>query len=71
MLAWPFARVAGDTCVLVSLAQDARRIEVWRRTEADAWSHSTYTAGQSVELASIRGSLAVDELYAEAGLSVP
>jgi Uma2 family endonuclease len=55
----------------VTLRQDARRVEVWRRTSGSGWSHESYAAGQSFELTSIGSSVAVDELYAEAGLSVP
>ena len=55
----------------VLVAQDARKVEVWRRAGAGAWSHTVHTAGQTLELASVGGRLSVDELYREAGLDVP
>ncbi len=55
----------------VLVAQDARKVEVWRRAAAGAWSPAVYAAGQILELASVGGSLSVDELYREAGLDVP
>lgn len=55
----------------VALAQDARRVEVWRRTESGDWSQTIFVAGQVIELDSIAGRLPVDDLYADAGLAVP
>jgi Uma2 family endonuclease len=55
----------------VLVAQDARKVEVWRRAGAGAWSHAVHTAGQTLELASVGGALSVDELYREAGLDLP
>ena len=64
--------IAADAVVtaVVVLAQDARRVEVWSRTEAGSWSHASFAAGQTFELASVACHLAVDDLYAAAGLDV-
>lgn len=54
----------------VLVAQDARRVELWRRT-ASEWEHSVHGAGARVALPSIGFELDVDELYALAGVAVP
>lgn len=51
----------------VAVAQDARRVEVWRRDDTQ-WSHAGYGPGDSVVLESAGCSLAVDEIYLQAGL---
>lgn len=51
----------------VLVAQDRRRVELWRR-EAGGWVHTIHTSGGSVALASISAALSVDELYDAAGL---
>jgi Uma2 family endonuclease len=53
----------------VLVAQDRRRIEVWRRT-AEGWDHSVHGPGASVVLTSIAATVVVDELYAVAGVHV-
>jgi len=56
----------------VLLAQDQRRIELWRRTSAsDEWSHVTYAPGDTVELPSIDCRLDLNELYDTAGIAKP
>ena len=52
-------------CVLV--AHDARRVDVWRRTEGDHWSRETF-AGGTPELPSVHARLDVDQIYDRAGL---
>lgn len=54
----------------VLVSQDARRIELWRRT-AEGWAQSVHGAGDRVALPSIGFELDVDELYALAGVTVP
>jgi Uma2 family endonuclease len=54
----------------VLVAQDRRRVEVWRREEA-GWAYAVFDAGARAELPSIRFTLDVDELYEAAGVSVP
>ncbi len=51
----------------VLVAQDRRRIEVWRR-DGDNWTHETFDAGSKASLPSINWALDVDELYDAAGL---
>lgn len=51
----------------VLVAQDRRRIEVWRRSD-DGWISEAFGVGQTAPLASIGYELAVDELYDEAGV---
>jgi Uma2 family endonuclease len=51
----------------VLVAQDRRRVEVWRR-EGDDWGHTIYEAGAGARLGSIDLELVVDELYDEAGV---
>ncbi len=53
----------------VLVAQDRRRIEVWRRT-ATAWIYSVAMAGQVFELPSLGFAFAIDELYDVAGVDV-
>jgi Uma2 family endonuclease len=55
---------------LVIVSQRERQVEVWRRT-ADGWSNDIAGAGQTFDLPSIDGRLAVDDLYATAGLDLP
>ena len=54
----------------VLVAQDRRRVEVWRR-EGDVFSRSVHEAGQRARLPSIDFDLDVDELYDAAGVRVP
>lgn len=51
----------------VLVAQDRRRVEVWRRG-GDGWSHSVHEAGGKAVLASIGYELDVDELYDAVGM---
>jgi len=53
----------------VVVAQDRRRVEVWRR-DGGAWAHTIHEAGARVSLPSIDFELGVDELYAIAGVTV-
>jgi Uma2 family endonuclease len=53
----------------VLVAQDRRRVEVWRRA-AEGWLHEVYDAGAKAALPSIDYALDVDELYATAGVDV-
>ncbi len=54
----------------VLVAQDRRRLEVWRRHEDD-WAHFVHEAGARAVLPSIDFELDVDELYQLAGVDVP
>lgn len=54
----------------VVLAQDRPHIEIWRRGDDGAWTHAALGAGETLMLESLGGSLAVDELYADAGLDL-
>jgi Uma2 family endonuclease len=47
----------------VLVAQDRRRVELWRREEGDVWHHSVHDAGAHVTLESIAHTFAVDDLY--------
>lgn len=51
----------------VLVAQDRRRVEVWRR-EAESWEYAVYDAGTRFFLASISAELDVDEIYDIAGV---
>ena len=51
----------------VLVAQDRRRIEVWRR-EGDGWVHEVFEAGSRVRLPSVDYRFGVDELYDAAGV---
>jgi Uma2 family endonuclease len=51
----------------VVVAQNEKQAELWRRSEA-GWSYEVVTAGQLLELRSIGASLAIDQVYAQAGL---
>jgi len=51
----------------VLVAQDRRRVEVWRR-RGEGWEHTTFEAGAKALLASIDYQLDVDELYDAAGV---
>jgi hypothetical protein len=53
----------------VLIAQDRRRVEVWRR-DGERWVHDVHAAGEAVRLPSIDFTLDVDELYAIAGVKV-
>jgi len=50
----------------VLVAQDRRRVEVWRR--ADGWTRTVHAAGDVAQLGSIGFDLDVDELYTAAGV---
>jgi len=54
----------------VLVAQDRRRLEVWRR-DGGTWVHSIYEAGVKVPLRSISVELDVNEIYDVAGVRVP
>lgn len=54
-------------CVLV--AQDRRRLEIWRRVDED-WILSVHAAGSRAPMPSIGFELDVDELYDLAGVKV-
>ena len=51
----------------VLVAQDRRRVEVWRR-DGEAWANSIYEAGARSLLPSIGAELDVDEIYEVAGV---
>lgn len=51
----------------VLVAQDRRRVEVWRRS-SDGWSLATYEGGARAPLPSIDFELIVDDLYGAAGI---
>ncbi len=53
----------------VVLAQDRRHVELWQRCADRSWSHRVFGQRGTVDLVAIRCRLAVDELYAEAGLA--
>ena len=48
----------------VLVAQDAPRIEVFRRVEGNRWEFEEARAGDSIRLASVSCTLAVDEIFA-------
>jgi Uma2 family endonuclease len=50
----------------VLVAQDSRRIEVWKRAAHGEWSHSSHEAGDGVVLDAISCRLDVSEVYAVA-----
>lgn len=52
----------------VLIAQDRRRVEVFRRAEAGGWELRTSTSGADFELPSLGLSLSIDALYESAGL---
>ena len=52
----------------VLVAQDRRAVHVFRR-RGEEFVEASYGAGESVELASVGATIAVDELYESAGLS--
>lgn len=55
----------------ILVAQDRRRVEVWRRPdESTVWSHSVHGADDVIGIASIGCSLDVNELHATAGVAV-
>ncbi len=55
----------------VLVAQDRRRVEVWRRTRVDdEWAHTIHRGGTSASLPSIGYDIDVDELYDTAGVDV-
>ena len=51
----------------VLIAQDRRRVEVWRR-DGDGWAHTTHGPRDRAPLTSIDFALDVDELYDAAGV---
>lgn len=51
----------------VLVAQDRRRVEVWRR-EGSEWAHSAHAGGERASLTSIGLELDVDALYDAAGV---
>lgn len=51
----------------VLVAQDRRRVEVWRRS-GDNWAHSVHDGGSKAPLPSIDYELDVDALYEAAGV---
>ncbi len=52
----------------VLVAQDRRRVEIWRR-DSDGWAHSVHETGATARLPSIDVELDVDELYEAAGVT--
>lgn len=50
----------------VLVAQDAPRIEVFRRVEGNRWEFEDAWAGESLRLASLECTLAIDEIFANA-----
>ncbi|MEO7730993.1 MAG: Uma2 family endonuclease [Kofleriaceae bacterium] len=54
----------------ILVAQDRRRVEVWRRSEG-TWQHSVFEAGAQASIPSIRVELDVNEIYDLAGVFVP
>lgn len=56
-------------CEYVLVAQDRRRVEVWRRDD-EVWVHTVHDAGRKASLPSIGFELDVDELYDTAGVDV-
>ena len=53
----------------VLVAQDRRRVEVWRREREDGpWSHAAYGPGEAAPLTSIGYALDVDALYDATGV---
>lgn len=53
----------------VLVAQDRRRIEIWRR-DGGAWLHAVHEGGERARLPSIDYEMDVDELYDTAGVKV-
>ncbi len=51
----------------VLVAQDRRRLEVWRR-DGDVWTHSIHEAGATIPMPSVGVELDVDEIYELAGV---
>ncbi len=51
----------------VLVAQDQRRIEVWRRETSGDWARASFGPGDRVELASIGAAIDVDGLYEASG----
>lgn len=56
----------GSLQAYVVIAQDRRRVELWRR-EGQEWSHSIHEPGAAVPLSNLDYRLDVDELYDAAG----
>jgi Uma2 family endonuclease len=54
----------------VLVSQDRRQVEVFSRGSGGAWDHRIRRAGESFELPSVGARVAVDELYASAGVAV-
>jgi hypothetical protein len=52
----------------VLLARDRRQVELFLRGETGTWKHRVFGAGESFDLPSLGTTLAVNELYANAGL---
>jgi Uma2 family endonuclease len=52
----------------VVVAQDRRHVELWERRDDRSWSHRVLGHGDTMDLELIRCRVAVDELYAEAGI---
>lgn len=53
----------------VVVAQDRRQVEVWERGVDRPWAHRVLGPGDVIELEAIGAGVAVDELYAEAGVA--
>jgi len=51
------------------VSQVRRQVEVFVRGEEGAWGHAVFRSGENFQLPSLGMKLAVDELYASAGLS--
>lgn len=54
----------------VLLSQDAQKVELWSRAStAEAWAYTSHGPGDTVELRSIGCLLAVNGIYAAAGIT--
>jgi Uma2 family endonuclease len=65
----PFYQRLPSVREYVLVAQDRRRVEVWRRPGED-WVLAVYEAGSRAEVPSIGFTFAVDELYEMAGVNL-
>jgi hypothetical protein len=53
----------------VLVAQDRRRVEVFRRSGAGAWERRVHESGDAVELPSLGVAFTTDERYDAAGIA--
>lgn len=54
----------------VLIAQDRRRVEVFRRSDEGGWEHHVHNSGDTIELPSLGVAFTTDQLYDAAGLTV-